>query len=132
MRLARGTRIDIKRDTKALERVFDDVVVAIYHLLSRDTLLTRANSNRYTMLVATAYKEDILALETNVADIDVSWYIHTRQVSDMHRTIGIRKGCGYKCSLKRHNDLLFDYLQFIYDLVMGDLAGSVMPKAGAR
>jgi hypothetical protein len=52
------------------------------------------------MLVATAYEEDVLALEAEIADIDVSWYVHARQVTNMHRTIGIWKGCGYKCSLK--------------------------------
>ena len=61
MGLASGTGIHIKRDAKTLEGVFDDVVVAIYYLLSSDALFACANSNRYTVLVATAYEEDILA-----------------------------------------------------------------------
>ena len=107
--LARGTRIDIKSDAKSLERVFDDVVVAIYYFLGSDTLFACTNGDWYTMFVATADKEDILAFETQIAHIDVRWYIHTRQVANMYRTIGIRKGCGYKCSLKCHNFILFDY-----------------------
>jgi hypothetical protein len=111
--LAGGTRIHIKRDTEALEGVFDDVVVAIYYLLSGDALFACANCDRYTVLVATAYEKDILAFEAKVADIDVGWYIHTCQVSDVYRTIGIRKGCGYKCSLKR--------IHMIYNLTIYDL-----------
>jgi hypothetical protein len=98
--LAGGTRIHIKRDTEALEGVFDDVVVAVHHFLGGDALFACADSNRYTVLIATAYEKDILAFEAKVADIDVGWYVHARQVSDMHWTIGIWKGCGYKCSLE--------------------------------
>jgi hypothetical protein len=65
------------------------------------------------MLVATAYEKDILAFEAEVADIDVGWYIHTCQVSDVHWTVGIRKGCGYKCSLERIHMI---YYLTIYDL----------------
>jgi hypothetical protein len=68
--------------------------------LGGDALFACADSNRYTVLVATAYEKDILAFEAKVADIDVGWYVHARQVSDVYRTIGIRKGCSYKCSLK--------------------------------
>ena len=56
--LAGSTRINIKRDAKSLERVFDDVVVAVHHFLGGDALFACADSNRYTMLVATAYKKE--------------------------------------------------------------------------
>ena len=59
--LAGGTRIHIKRDAEALEGVFDDVVVAIYYLLGGDALFACANCDRYTVLVATAYEEDVFA-----------------------------------------------------------------------
>jgi hypothetical protein len=98
--LARGTRIDVESDAKALKRVLDDVVVAIYHFLGSDALFACTDGDWHTMFVATAYKEYILALEAKIAHIDVRWHINARQVSDMYRTIGIRKGCGYKCSLK--------------------------------
>ena len=98
--LAGGTGINIKRDAKTLKRIFDNLVIAIYHFLGGDALFACADSDRYTMLIATAYEKDILAFEAKVTDIDVGWYIHTCQVSDVYRTIGIRKGCGYKCSLE--------------------------------
>ena len=56
VRLARGAGIDIKRNTKTLERVLDNLVVAIYHLLSSNALLACADGNRYAMLIATTYK----------------------------------------------------------------------------
>ena len=59
--LARGTRINIESDAKSLERVFDDVVVAIYYLLGGDALFACADGNRYTVFVATAYEEDVFA-----------------------------------------------------------------------
>jgi hypothetical protein len=42
------------------------------------------------MLIATAYVEDWFAFETMVANINISWHVHASQVSDMHRTVGIR------------------------------------------
>ena len=95
MGLARGTRLDVESDTKTLERVLDDVVIAIYHFLGSDALFACTDGDWHTMFVATAYEEYILALEAKIAHIDVRWHINARQVSDMYRTIGIRKGCGY-------------------------------------
>ena len=77
-------------------------MVAIHNFLCGDTFFARTNGNRYAVLVATAYEEDILALKAQIAHIDVGWDLYASQVSDMYRTIGIRQGCGYKCSLKCH------------------------------
>jgi hypothetical protein len=100
MNLARGTRIDIKRDAKPFKGVLDDIVVAIHYLLGGDSLFASSDSDRHSMLIATSYKEYVFALEAQVAHVDVGWDIYARQVPDMYWAVGIRQGCGYKCSLK--------------------------------
>jgi hypothetical protein len=42
------------------------------------------------MLIATSYVEYWFTFEAKVANIDISRHIHTCQVSNMHRTVGIR------------------------------------------
>jgi hypothetical protein len=42
------------------------------------------------MLIATSYVEYWFTFEAKVANIDISWYIHTSQVSYVYRTVGIR------------------------------------------
>jgi hypothetical protein len=42
------------------------------------------------MLIATSYIEYRLTFETKIANINISWHIHSCQVSDVYRTVGIR------------------------------------------
>jgi hypothetical protein len=42
------------------------------------------------MLIATSYIEYWFTFEAKIANIDISWHIHSCQVSDVYWTIGIR------------------------------------------
>ena len=95
-----GARIHVKRDAEALETRFNQIVVTVHNILHRATLLTGADSDRHTMLIATTHKKHIFTLQTLVAHIDVGWHIHTCQVTDMHRTIGIRQRSSHKRAFK--------------------------------
>ena len=93
--LGGGAGIDIEGDAKVLERLFDDVVVAIYHVLRGATLLLGPDGHRHSMLVAAADEEHILTLEAKIAHVDVGWHIDTCQVSDVHRTVGVGQCTGH-------------------------------------
>jgi hypothetical protein len=88
-------------------------VISVYHILWCDTLLAGTLCHRYTVFVRTAHEEYLLALETEIAHIDVGRYIHTSQVTDMYRTVGIGQCRGYGRSLKFsfHTDSFCIYSQ---------------------
>ena len=92
-----GARIDVKRDTELLKRSLDEVVITVNHVLRGATLFLGAYCYRHTMLVAAANHLHILTFEAKITHIDIGRHIHTSQVADMHRTIGIRQRCGYEC-----------------------------------
>ena len=87
-----GSGINIKRDSKTLERVFDEVVVAVDHVLHSAAFFFCPNGHRHAMLIAAAYEEHILALRAEISHIDVGWHIHASEVADMDWAIGIGKG----------------------------------------
>ena len=96
----RGTRIDVERHTQTLERRFDYVMILIYNILGSYTLLTRLDGDGHTVLVATTNRDDISTALTQITNIDIRGHIYTRQMADMHRTIGIRKCRCYQITLK--------------------------------
>ena len=102
VRLTSRARIYIERYTKTLKRIFDDLVVTVHYLLGGNTLFACTNGDRNTMLIATTHKKHIFAFQTEIANINISWNIYTRKVSNMHGTIGIWKSRSYKSSLKCH------------------------------
>ena len=69
-------------------------MIAIYYLLYGDTFLLGTDGYWYTMLVATADENNVLLLETEIANIDIGWHVNTCQVTDMNTTVGIRQCCG--------------------------------------
>ena len=87
--LARRAAVDIVGDTKVLERIPDDIVVAVNDLLRGDALLAGALGHGHAVLVAAAHKQHVLALQTQVAYIDVGRHIHASQVADVNWTVSI-------------------------------------------
>ena len=87
--LACCAAVDVERDAELLERVLDEIVVAIDHILNGNAFLAGADSHWNTMFVGSANEENLLLLEAKIAHIDICWHIYTCQVSDMYRTIGI-------------------------------------------
>ena len=91
MMYVRGsTAIDVERDAETLERLFDEIMIAVNHLLYTYPFFACSDSYGYSMFVASAHEEHRAFLESEVAYIDIGRYIHACQVSDMHRTISIR------------------------------------------
>ena len=115
MRIACGAGIYIKRNAKVLERLLDDAMIAIHYILSGATFLTCTDGYRYTMFVTSANKQHLLTTQTKVSDIHIGRYIDTSQVSDVNRTISVRKSYRYCSSLEIliliHIDILI--LKFI-------------------
>ena len=88
-----GTGIDIEGDTELLKRALDKRVIAVHHLLGRDSFFAGAYGNGHTVLIATADKHRLLAFEAQIARVDIRRNIDAGKVSDVHRTISIRQGC---------------------------------------
>jgi hypothetical protein len=95
-----GTAVNIKRDTEVLETLLDEVMIAINHLLYGNSLFLGTDSNRYTMLIATADEDNILLLEAEIANIDIGWHVYTCQVTDVHTTVGIRQSRSHGSTFK--------------------------------
>ena len=90
--LRRGASIDIERNAELLKRLFDKFVVAVHDVLRRAAFFLGADGDGHPVLVASSDEEDLFFLQPQVADIDVSRYIHPGQVADMHRSVGIGQG----------------------------------------
>lgn len=81
--------IDIEGDTKLLETLLDHLVVAIYHILRGDALLTGTDGDGHTVFIRSADEQHFALLQTKIAHIDISRHIHTSQMTDMHTAVGI-------------------------------------------
>ena len=89
VRGAGGAAVDVERNAELLERLLDHRVVAVHHVLRGDALLAGADGDGHAVLVASADEDDVLALQPQVADVDVGGYIHAGQVADVHATVGV-------------------------------------------
>ena len=87
--LGRRAAVDVVGDTEFLKRLLDQLVVAVHHLLRGDALLAGALGNRHTVLVAAAHEHHVLALQTQVAYIDVGRDIHACQMADVDWSVSI-------------------------------------------
>ncbi len=69
-------------------------MVAVYDILRSDALLAGLQGDGYSMLVAAAYHDGILAAQAQEAGIDVGGYIYSGEMADMNGTIGIGQSRG--------------------------------------
>src|SRR5690606_30999737 len=58
----RGTRIVVKRDSKILKRLFDNIMVLINYLLWGNAFFFSFHRYGYTMLITSAYKSHVFTL----------------------------------------------------------------------
>jgi hypothetical protein len=56
-----------------------------------DAFLLGTDSDRYSVFVGATNEEYVFLLQAEVAYIDVGRDINARQVTDVHRTVSIRK-----------------------------------------
>ena len=90
MYITRRAAVDIERDTELGKRVFDYLVITVDNLLNGDAFLACTDSNRYAMLVAAADEDNFLFLQTEIANVNISWHIHSSKMTDVYTAIGIR------------------------------------------
>ncbi len=79
-------------------------MVAVHDVLRGDTLLAGFKGDGHTMLVAAANHKHLFTVHTHIACVDVSGNIHSREVSDMHRSVGVRQSCCDKRSFEFVHD----------------------------
>ena len=91
MRRGRGARIDVERHAQTAERAFDDLVVAVDDLLGRNALLAGLDGDGHAVFVRSADRNHVAALQPQIAYVDIRRNIYTRQVTDMHGTVGVGK-----------------------------------------
>src|SRR5690606_8959941 len=98
MQSGAGTGKNIKRYTHLRKTVANDFVVLVHNSLRSHALFHGANSYGHPMLVRTADKFYISFLSALITHIYVRWQVSARQVTYMHRPVGIRKGSCYQYS----------------------------------
>ncbi len=72
-----GAAVDIEVDAELLKRIFNHLVVAVNHILRGNALLTGADGNGYTVLIAASDENHVLFLQTEIAHVDVCRHIDT-------------------------------------------------------
>ena len=95
MNLRCGAGINVERYAEVGKRLLDQVVVTIDNLLYGDAFLACTDGDRYAVFVGTTDKQNILTFEAKVADVDVSRYIYTCEVTDMDGAVGVWQGRGH-------------------------------------
>lgn len=93
MHLGCGTAVDVERDTELLERVLDDLMIAVADILRCNPFFFGTNGDGHSVLVATADEDHVLLLQAKIAHIDVGRNIYPGEVSDVHTAVGIGQ-CG--------------------------------------
>ena len=85
----RCPRIDIERHSQPLERLFDQVMVTIHDLLRGHPLLAGLYGDGHAVLVRSADRNHVAALQPQVTRVNIRRYINSRQMADMHRAVCI-------------------------------------------
>ena len=93
----RGPGIDVEVDTETFERLLDDRMVPVHHILRRTSLFPGLYGDRHPMLVRAADEQDILSPHPEIPHIYVRRDIDSGKMSDMHRTVGVRQSACHKC-----------------------------------
>ena len=89
--------VHVERDAELLERILDQLMIAVAHVLRRDAFLLGTDRDRHTVLVAAADEDDLPLLQPEVTYIDVCRDIHAGKMSYMYTAVGVRQSrrhCG--------------------------------------
>ena len=104
-----GAAVDVERDAEVAERLADDLVVAVHDILGRAALFLGADGDGHAVLVAAADEEHVLALQAQVADVDVGGYVDAGQMADVDGAVGVGQGARHESSL----EFLFFHIVFV-------------------
>ncbi len=75
-------------------------MVAVNYILRGHALLTGLYGDGHTVLVTASDHDYIFAFEAQIAYVNIGRDIYAGEVSDMHRTVGIRESCGNESALE--------------------------------
>ena len=89
VRGAGGAAVDVEGHPEAGEGVADDAVVAVDDVLRTDTLLLGLDRHGHAVLVTARDEEHLLALEPEVAGVDVGRDVDPCEVPDVYGAVGI-------------------------------------------
>ncbi len=90
MRGVRGSGVDVEGDAEVLERLLDDVMVAVHDVLRGHALLAGLDGDGHAVLVGAADEEHLLAVVAQIARVDVGRDIDAGEVADVDGTVGVR------------------------------------------
>ena len=100
MNLGSRARVNIERDSELLERLFNNIMITVHDILRGHSFGLRLNRDRHAMLVATADHDHIFAFQPQIPGINICRDIYSRQVTYMHRAVGIRQSGGNQCTFE--------------------------------
>ena len=115
MRLGGGASVGVEGDAEALERLLDEFVVAVDHLLRGAVLLAGTYGDGHAVLVGAADEEHVTLAQPEVTHIDVGGHVDAGQVTYVHAAIGI----GQRGRDQRTFEILFHI--YIYNIVLNML-----------
>ena len=74
--------------------------ITVHDLLRRHPFLAGLDGDGHAVFVASADRNHVAAPEPQVTGINVRRYVNSRQMADMHRTVGIGKSRGNEITLE--------------------------------
>ena len=64
-------------------------MVAVAHILRRDTLFLGPQGDGNTVLIAAADEDNLLLFESQIAHVDVGRHVDSRQMTNVNAPVGI-------------------------------------------
>ena len=88
-------------------------MITVYHVLWSDAFFLGTDSDRYPVFIGAANEEYVFLLQAEVTYINVGRDLNACQVTDVYRTIGIRKrrGNGGSFEVLFHICFIFYFLR---------------------
>ena len=113
--LRSGAGIDVEADAKLLERVLDELVIAVDDILRCDAFAAGADGDGHAVLVRAAHQCDGAVVESQEAGVYVGGNVHAGEVTDVHGAVGVgeRRGDEGAFIFFCHVCCLFCYLLII-------------------
>ena len=96
----RRAGINIERNAELLERLLNNIMVAVHHILRRNPFFLRAERDGHPMLVRPANHQNLFAFQAEIAGVNIRRDVNPREMSDMHRPVRVGQCCRYQCSFK--------------------------------
>ena len=79
----------IKWDAELFKRLFDKRMITVYYILRCYAFFLGAYCDGYSVFVRTSDKDYIFFFQSQIADVDISGYINSCQMSDMNRAVSV-------------------------------------------